>query len=90
MPTNEAEDLRRQILSMPLCQKIIHLDAHGQSATDALAHLIGSIPKIVDLVAAVRILELQGVLALSSSGHDDVEAAKRQAREAAAALDGIA
>ena len=95
MPSNIAEDRRRQMLSMPLCQKIILLDAHGQLAmdadlADALAQLIRSIPKIVDLVAAVRILEHQGVLALSASGHDDVEAAKRQAREAAAALNDIA
>lgn len=95
MPTKEADECRRQMQSMSLCQKIIHLNAHGRSAVDAdladaLAQLIGSIPKIVDLVSAVRVLEHQGVLALSASGHDDVEAAKRQAREAAAALNGIA
>ena len=80
---------------MTLCQKIINLDAQGQSAMDedlsvALAELVGSIPHVCTLVASVRLLEHQGILARSASGHDDVEAAKRQAREALAALKGIA
>lgn len=95
VPAEDPDRDRWQIKGMTLCRKIIHLDAQGQSAmdaelADALAQLISSIPHVCNLVASVRKLEHQGVLALSASGHDDVEASKRQAREAIAALKGIA
>lgn len=80
---------------MTLCQKIVLFDAEERSPMDAamvsaLADLVQSLPAIISLATAVRQLEHQGLLAMSASGHDDIEMAKHDARNALAKLTGIA